>query len=49
MELEFNIYYLSPNAFIYIVSVYFFNAEYEVHSLITWGTFSLSKDRAILV
>ena len=35
MELKFTIYYLSPDAFIYVVSTHFLHAEYEDSCLIT--------------
>ena len=35
MELEYSIYYSSPNPFCYVVSALFLYAEYEEPSLIT--------------
>ena len=35
MELEYTIFYLSPNAFSYIISTDFLQEEYEVSWLIT--------------
>ena len=49
MELECTIYYLSPNAFSFIVSPHFLHAEYENPCLITWWAFFLSTDCANLI
>ena len=49
VELEFTIYYLSPDAFSYIVSTHFLYAEYKNPWLITSWTFLLSKDFSVLV
>ena len=43
------IYYLSPNAFSYIVSAHFLDKECEGPCLVTWRTFLSSKDCIILV
>ena len=49
MELECTIYYLSPNAYSFIVSPHFLHAEYENPCLITWWAFFLSTDCANLI
>ena len=43
------IYYLSPNAFSYIVSAHFLHKECDGPCLVTWWTFLSSKDCIILV
>ena len=49
MELQYTIYYLSPDPFCYVVSILLPYAEHEEACLSNWWKFLLLKDCAILV